>query len=102
MLNWTPDSIAHDITLFIQSVCTDKYVGTLWSLTRSKKFNGNINSSVTIRLSSNTLTKINILTGLDECKNLSRTEIIELALDLFWDQLIQEAVVTTDFNVKSK
>ena len=96
-LLWTPDTIANEITLLIQTVCTDKYVGTLRSLTRSKKFNGNMDSSATIRLSSGALTKINILTGLDECKKLSRTEIIELALDQFWDRSMQKSVVTTDW-----
>lgn len=95
-LNWTPNSVANEITLLIQSVCTDRYLATLRSLTRSKKFNDNIDSSATIRLNSGALTKINILTGLNECKNLSRTEIIELALDQLWDRSIQKSVVTTD------
>lgn len=96
ILRWTPNSITDEITTFIQTVCTDRYIGTLRTLIRSKTFSGKIDSSATTRLSSTALTRLNILTGLDECKNLSRSEIIERALDQFWDEIIQNSVVTTD------
>ena len=95
ILRWSPESDPIQVTELIQQLCTEQYIATLRALVRTTKFNKKLHSSATIRLSSASFSTLHILSEFDECQNLSRSDIIERALNHYWDTLRNNSVVTT-------
>ena len=67
-LKWTPDSNPEGITALVQSVCVDEYISKLRGFVRASEHKGKVDSSSTIRLSSDSISTIKIISEFDECK----------------------------------
>ena len=89
-LKWTPDSNPEVITALVQSVCVDEYISKLRGFVRASEHKGKVDSSSTIRLSSESISTINILSEFDECQGKTKAEIVACALDRYWNCLEQD------------